>query len=151
MAKKKVAKKKPTIDPSHIWVGQFRDNAPENYFLDPNSSEEAHAAYEARDYELFNQFAEEQGESSLDYDFCEVSFVEWAEGEDPREFIDGHSYSESYLEEVVALVKKLKMRKINVFILASEGQVKAPKSVKGKGYRLEYLGIFDCVDDDPLF
>lgn len=89
---------------SRIWLGLFGPDAPETYFeqkyVDGDTPK--------------SQFGVEQGESSFDYDFVEISFPN-----DPRpirELVDGHSYSESYLEAVVKKAAKLKIAEANVFV-----------------------------------
>jgi hypothetical protein len=77
---------------SHIWIGYFTDDAPEHYF--------SYQPHEREEDEPLNQFAVEQGETSYDFDFTEVSFAYLSDAKLPREFLDGHSYSETYLEKL---------------------------------------------------
>ncbi len=127
------------IYPSHIWVGIFKDNAPEDYFTDNSGSEP--------DYDKpMNLFSKEQGVLYFDYDFTEISYLHWKDAEEPRSFIDGHSYSDSYINKVSEICKAKNINKINVFIIADEDQFDSPRTVTGEGYHLEYLGLFNCKD-----
>ena len=126
-----------SVYPSHIWIGTFTDDAPEDYFSDEAEREDDDAP--------MNLFAKEQGEHYFDYDFTEISYVDWKDAVDPRSFVDRHSYSDSYIEKIVQLAAERGMPKINVFVLASIEQFEAPRSVSSDTYRLEYLGVFYCT------
>lgn len=123
---------------SHIWVGQFGPDAPKNYFSENRDRDE--------DVDPMNMFAKEQGQLYFDYDFTEISFLDWIKAEIPKKFIEGHSYSESYIEIVAQLCDERKIDRINVFVIANEDQFRKPKTVLGAGYRLEYLWAFTCED-----
>lgn len=123
---------------SHIWIGYFSDDAPEDYFSDHPENRQ--------DGKPMNRFAEEQGQLFFDYDFTEISFAYAAEAKSPREFIDGHSYSESYLKKVATIAKRIGLELINVFVIANEDEFSSPRSANGDGYRLEYLGLFRCEE-----
>lgn len=124
---------------SHIWVGQFSDAAPASYFVENREREVG--------VDPMNRFAMEQGELGFDYDFTEISYLDWKDAKSPRQFIDGHSYSASYLDDVVKLCGDEGIDKINVFIIANADQFHAPKTVRASDYFLKYLGCFDCVED----
>jgi hypothetical protein len=116
----------------HIWIGQFRPDSPDTYFVQEYVDDESPHC----------QFAAEQGDICFDYDFVEISFPN-----DPRpirEFVDGHSYSEFYLDAVVQKAAALGVTEANVFVLANKEEFTAPRSVVGPGYKLWYLGEFGC-------
>ncbi len=120
----------------HLWIGQVDGMKYENYFMDwPPEDEHGF---------MQNEFAKSQGELCLDFDFVEISFVD--DYEDVRSFVDGHSYSDSYLDALVGRAEELGMREINVFVLANEDQFSNPQSVERADLRLVYLGVFDCDD-----
>ncbi|BBB62459.1 hypothetical protein UNDKW_4186 [Undibacterium sp. KW1] len=127
------------VHQSHIWVGQSSDAAPANYFVENREREVG--------VDPMNSFAMEQGELSFDYDFTEISYLDWRDAQSPRQFIDGHSYSASYLDAVVKLCGDEGIDKINVFIIANTDQFHAPKTVRTSDYFLKYLGCFDCEED----
>lgn len=122
------------MDVSHIWIGVFASDAPEDYFVENYRDDDA----------PINRFAEEQGETFYDHDWTEISYLDASEASDIRSFIDGHSYSGDYLEAVSECAAALGIEKINVFVLADKNEFDNPRSVMGTNYRLEYLGEFHC-------
>jgi hypothetical protein len=88
------------------------------------------------------QFATEQGESFVDYDFVEISFP--IDAKPVADLVREHSYSESYLDAVVQRANALGITEANVFVMANKGEFKSPRSVSGPGYRLCYMGEFVC-------
>ena len=116
----------------HIWLGLFGLDAPENYFVQEYVDDDTPQS----------QFGAEQEENCFDYDFVEISFPN-----DPRpvrDLVDGHSYSESYLDAVVQKATDLGIAEANVFVLANKEEFKCPRSTAGPGYKLWYLGEFVC-------
>jgi hypothetical protein len=116
----------------HIWLGLFGPDAPETYFVQKYMDDETPQS----------RFGAEQEQLSFDYDFVEISFPN-----DPRpvrDLVDGHSYSESYLDAVVRKATALGITEANVFVLADQDQFERPRSVTGPGYELWYLGEFVC-------
>jgi hypothetical protein len=121
------------MEVSHIWLGQFSREVLD-YF-------EEH--YRDRgDDDPLSQFAGEQGETWYDHDWVEISCL--YELQSVRSLVDGHSYSASYLDLVLAKAAELGITEVNVFILADKGEFSRPRSVSGTGYRLWYLGEFTC-------
>lgn len=118
----------------HIWLGQFGSGAPEKYFVQEYVDDDTPQS----------QFGAEQEQHSFDYDFVEISFPN-----DPltvHDLVDGHSYSESYIEAVIQKATELGITEVNVFVLANKDQFDAPRSVVGPGYKLWYLGEYVCRD-----
>jgi hypothetical protein len=116
----------------HLWLGLFGPDAPKNYFVQEYVDDETPRS----------QFGAEQEQPYFDYDFVEISFPN-----DPRPvrgLVDGHSYSESYLDAVVRKATDLGIAEVNVFVLADKDQFGCPRSVAGPGYKLWYLGEFVC-------
>jgi Immunity protein 22 len=118
----------------HIWLGLFGPEAPDNYFVQEYLDDETPQS----------QFGAEQGQHSFDYDFVEISFPN--EPRPVRALVDGHSYSESYLDVVVQKAIELGINQANVFVLANKDEFESPRSVNGPGYELWYLGEFVCRD-----
>lgn len=119
---------------SHIWLGLFGPEAPEDYFV--------HVFGEDGDAFPSRFGAEQEQPYSFDYDFVEISFVS-----DPllvRDLADGHSYSESYLDAVVQKAAAAGITEANVFVLANKDEFESPRSATGPGYMLWYLGEFTC-------
>lgn len=117
---------------SHIWLGLFSPDAPDNYFVQEYVDDETPQS----------QFGAEQGQHSFDYDFVEISFPN-----DPlpvRDLVNGHSYWASYIDAVVQKASDLGVTDVNVFVLANKDEFERPRSVTGPGYKLWYLGEFVC-------
>lgn len=118
---------------AHVWIGVFEDNAPEDYFVEQYDEDDA----------PLNQFAAEQNEDYYDHDWIEISYLDLAESEDVRSFVDGHSYCEHYIDDVCIRAESAGLETINVFVLCvQQDEFDNPKTASGDGYRLEYLGMF---------
>lgn len=118
---------------SHIWLGEFKGNAPEDFF-------EEH--YDREDDEPLSAFAKSQGQIWYNHDFIEISYLD--EPERVATLVDGHSYSEQYLQKVIIHAENLGIHKANVFVLAYKNEIMTPSTVEGVGYKLWYLGEFEC-------
>ena len=119
---------------SHIWIGRFGPAAPEDYFEQRPYDEDSDAPE--------SLFAAEQGETSFDYDFVEISFVD--DLAEVRSFVEGHSWWESYIDLVETLAAEMGVREINVFVLGDPREFSQPRSAFGADYALWYLGEFAC-------
>jgi hypothetical protein len=116
-----------------IWIGRFGPTAPEFYFVQKYDDDEVPSC----------QFAADQGVNRFDYDFVEISWVD--DGmKDVRSFINGHSYSDAYIDQVVAKASEFGVKEINVFVLGDKSYFPSPRSVFGPDFRLWYCGEFDC-------
>lgn len=116
----------------HLWLGVFGPDSPEAYFVQEYVDDDTPQS----------QFGAEQGQSYFDYDFVEISFPN-----NPcavRELVNGHSYSESYIDAVIGKAAELGITEVNVFVLANKDQFDSPRSVTGPVYKLWYLGEFVC-------
>ena len=122
------------MEVSHIWLGRFPSSeALEAYFEETYYDDERKTP--------ISRFAEDQGESFYDHDWVERSFNESG---DLRSKIEPHSYSESYLDEVLRLAAEEGITDANVFIMADQEEFESPRSVTGSDYHLWYLGTVDC-------
>ena len=116
-----------------IWIGRFESTAPKDYF----------AAQYTEDDAPINQFAAEQGEHYFDYDWVEISYFDFEKADEVRSFVDGHSFSEQYINDVCKRAESLGLLEINVFVVCiKQGEFDSPRSASGDGYRLEYIGSF---------
>jgi uncharacterized RDD family membrane protein YckC len=118
---------------AHLWLGQFGPEAPEDFFEE---------RYDREDDEPLSQFAASQGETWYDHDFVEISYLD--EMGSVRSLVEGHSYCESYLDSIVAKAATLGIDRVNVFVFADKEQCSSPRSARGPGYQLWYLGEFEC-------
>jgi hypothetical protein len=120
-------------DVSHIWLGLFTTDGPGDFFVERHDRE---------DDEPLSHFAASQGEQWYDHDFVEISFLK-----QPRpvtELVKGHSYWEQYIDSVLSRSAELGLREANVFVMASKHVIKAARSVDGRGFRLLYVGEYEC-------
>jgi hypothetical protein len=115
---------------SYIWIGQFTDEAPEDFF------EEKYG----RDDEPLSQFANSQGQSWYDHDFVEISYLDSLEP--IASLIDGHSYFDQYQTALLHVTQAKKIVEANVFVLASKDQFSSPRTASGIGYDLWFMGSF---------
>ena len=121
---------------SHVWIGVFDDDAPDDDFEEHDNQDDEDAP--------LNQFAADQGETWYDHDRVEFSFVDITEAKDVRSLVVGRSYSDDYVDAVVAKAAALDITAINVFVLAEQDEIDHPRSVARAGLRLEFLGEFSC-------
>ena len=119
---------------SHIWIGVLSEDAPQDFFEEQFEDEDA----------AVSPFAESQDEHWIDHDFLEISWQD--ETTEAAQLIDGHSWSDSYLDAVVGKAKELGLPKINTFVLCGSEQIMTPKSVLKNGIDLRFVGTFDCRD-----
>ena len=118
---------------AHVWLGRFGPEAPDDFFEEQ---------YGRDDGEPLSQFAAGQGETWYDHDFVEISYFEAMEP--VRVLVEGHSYSDCYLDVVADKAASLGIERANVFIWADKEQFSQPQSVSGPGYDLWYLGEMEC-------
>lgn len=120
------------MEVSHIWLGRF-------------GSQEALAAYFESSYdhedEAMNRLAVDQGEAFYDTDWVELTFEP---GQELRDLVHGHSYSERYLEQVLELARQAGLQGVDTFVLADVAEFETPRSIARDGFALWYLGRFQC-------
>jgi uncharacterized RDD family membrane protein YckC len=119
---------------AHLWLGQFGPAAPADFFEERSPRED--------DDDPLSPFAASQGETWYDHDFVEISYLD--EMESVGSLVDGHSYSDTYRDAVVARAAALGIDRANVFVWAGREQFNSPNSTSGPGYQLWYLGEFEC-------
>jgi hypothetical protein len=71
---------------SHIWLGQFGPKAPRSYFDEQYETDDA----------ALSLFGAEQGEQRYDHDWVEITYLD--ELQAVQLLVDGHSYSDAYLD-----------------------------------------------------
>ena len=115
-----------------FWIGKFKFWGPRKYFIQKPYRENKSSC----------GFSKSQGIEYFDYDFVEISFVD--ELKPVKKFVNGHSYSEEYLDWLVNEAKKQDISMINVFVFNSGAScLETPGSAKGFGYNLHYMGEFE--------
>ncbi len=117
----------------HIWLGKFDDeDALKSYFQEQVKDDDA----------PLNGFAEDQGVLSYDTDGVEFSFL--GSG-DLKAQLSGHSYSESYLEDVLEVAQDRELEAMNTFVMASADDFPEPVSMTAGDYEIHYLGEFSAA------
>ena len=113
---------------SHFWIGYFADEEQEKYFEERYS--------EDNEEESISEFASDQGEAFYDHDTMEygrndsVSTI--------SDLVEGFSYSDQWADELGR--RSTKLIGYNFLLFIQEDQIEQPRSVKGNGYWLEYMG-----------
>jgi hypothetical protein len=120
------------METSHVWLGMFE-------------SEDQLDAYFEEQYEdddtPINRFAADQGEMYYDHDWVERAFCKSG---DLRELLEDASYSDDYIQEVIAAARERGIQSANTFILGDAQEFDDPKAVSATDYRLWYIGRFKC-------
>ena len=117
----------------HYWVGHFQSSDLFGEYVQENDDADAEEI-------PLSKFCTEQGEMWIDHDYMEMAYLN--EVYDIDESFVG-SYGASFKSGVFSAYRKLPTRKINCFITIYHAPaVENPRSVKGTGYWLEYLGTF---------
>lgn len=115
----------------HIWLGDFpSDDALYEYLEE---------SYDEDDEAPINRFAADQEASFYDVDFLESGFEESG---DLRALIEGHSYNEAYLDDLLAAAENEGLEHANTFIMVDADEIEEPQSASGDDYELTYLGTF---------
>jgi hypothetical protein len=85
-----------------------------------------------------SQFARDQRVKWYDHDFLEYGFNDRAAS--VEELVAGHSYSDQWGAELARRAAEARLSGINWFAFITESEIAEPKSVRGDGYWVEYLG-----------
>ena len=120
------------MEMSHIWLGVFESEEHLNAYFEEQYDD---------DETPINRFAADQGEMYYDHDWVERGFYKSG---DLHELIGGASYSNDYLNDVIAAATGLGIQSANTFILADHNEFDAPKAVSTAEHRLWYIGKFKC-------
>jgi len=120
-----------------VWVGRFPSRERFDAYFEETYSEPDKESGEERP---ISQFAAGQGDWFYDHDFLERSFSPELVT-DLRPLLERHSFSTSYVEEVVQAYH-VQPTPVNVLILFSGEELEEPRSVSGPDFELHYLGAF---------
>ena len=88
-----------------------------------------------------NAFAADQDELCYDHDWVECEFFI---PDDLRILMDNASYAADYVDEVIAKANSIGVANANTYILADAAEFSKPISVDRSGYRLCYIGTYNC-------
>jgi hypothetical protein len=122
-----------------VWVGQFpSEKAADSYFAETYSRRRP-----------ISQFAADMAERFYDHDFVEREFL--PEGiSDLSHALAGHSFSSSYLADVIAAASGADLpAALNTVLLVWGREIEAPVSVRTPHMSLVYIGRFDCDPNAP--
>ncbi|HEY7428070.1 MAG TPA: immunity 22 family protein [Gemmataceae bacterium] len=118
---------------SHFWVGRFTEEKATEYFTEVWDEND-----EDREHTPLSAFARDQGVKWYDHDFIEYGFKKGARS--TEELVAGYSYSDQWAVELARRAAAESLRGVNFFVFISEEEIDSPRSVKGDGYWLQYLG-----------
>ncbi len=121
-----------SIRDAHIWVAQFKSEKALEKYMDEMYDEDDEEA-------PISPFAADQGETFYDHDLVYAEFLKKAT---PRVLIECWGFPKKATEAVVKAVEKLGVDGLNTSIVADKAEFSDPKSAKGKGYQLWYVGQF---------
>jgi Immunity protein 22 len=120
---------------SHFWVGQLSEEMADDYFSEVwNEDDEDHKNTP------LSAFAQDQGVMWYDHDFLEYG---WGEVETLRELVDGYSYSEQWVEELVNRFEIAGLSKVNFFVFINQDEIEQPRSIQAQDFWIYYLGTID--------
>jgi hypothetical protein len=117
-----------------VFVGSFDSQERLEQYLEEHYDEEDEDAPKS-------EFDKDQGETFCDHDFMESKFDDTAKSF--AQLSEGHSFSEYWFAPAESAYKAQKIAKANVILLVFGKEINEPRSVKGEGYQLQYLGRFE--------
>ena len=119
----------------HFWVGHFSSGGIFGEYLEEDDEADGESI-------PLNKFCRDQKTIWIDHDQVEMSMEE--ESDDITKILYAGSYVDSFKNAVYEAARGQKFPgKMNVYITVYEAaSVEKPRSVKGKGFWLTYLGKF---------
>jgi len=120
-----------TVD---VWIGSFPSRSRFDEFF-------AEAIGDNDDAPI-SEFAKAMQQTFYDHDFLEHQFH--TPGGSVDLLLAGHSFSKSYVNQVLKAAAGLGVRTGNTTVVVWNREITAPASVVTEGYVLRYIGCFDC-------
>lgn len=117
---------------SHFWVGNVPEHIAGEYFVETYDG--------VREDTPVSAFARDQGVTWCDHDFLEYG---WGTADTISELVAGYSYSDQWPEELSRRIAAAGLKAVNFFVFISQEEIEHPRSVKGDGYWLEYMGTIE--------
>lgn len=117
---------------SHFYLGRVTDEDRFEAFLEED--------YDREDGEPRSDFYGSQGEFFCDHDFMETGTRE--PGQSLEAFFAPHSYAEHWLEPVCEAARAARLDDANALLFIRKDEIASPRSVRGDGFELVYLGEF---------
>lgn len=126
-----------------FWVGKFETEdgffdffaEDDDYYNEENDTEE----------KFLSAFAQSQGETWLDHDLMEPGFS--TTGSSFKEKFKSASYASNWADALQLRSGHLNIDAINTVVMMDQGEIEAPRSVKGDGFFLEYIGEIEFTTD----
>jgi hypothetical protein len=126
-----VAKEFEIVD---VWVGRFPSaDAVDAYFEETYGDDDR----------PISQFATDMGVRFYDHDFIEREFHDTPVS-DLGAVLTEHSFSSSYLSEVIEAFRARQIGTFNTVLLVWNEEIENPSSVAQADYTLHYIGRFKC-------
>lgn len=117
---------------SHFYLGRVTDEVRFASFLEEG--------YEREDGQPRSDFYGSQGEFFCDHDFMETGTRE--PGQSLDAFFAPHSYADHWSDHVCQAARALQLEDANVLLFIRKDEIASPRSVRGEGFELIYLGEF---------
>ncbi|MBB6583784.1 immunity 22 family protein [Ralstonia solanacearum] len=118
---------------SHFYLGRISDTSRFSSFLAEHYGEDEN--------QPISEFYGSQGEFFCDHDFMETGQRE--PGASLAEFFAPHSYSEEWSQALCEAARAANLEDANALIFINCEQIKSPRSVRGEGFELVYIGKFE--------
>jgi hypothetical protein len=120
------------INDAHIWVAHFEsEEALEEYMQEQYDEDDDDAP--------ISKFAADQGESFYDHDLV---YGQFHDAPNARKLVEGWGFPEGAVAVIAEAILRLNLPNANTCFVADRDEFSNPKSVKGDGYELWYLGQF---------
>jgi len=116
---------------SHFFLGRFQNKRLFAEFLKEDFAKDD-------DDSPISPFYGSQGKTFCDHDFMEHGFR--ATQPTLKQFFAPYSYAEHWADELAKRAADAGLDDANALIFISKSEIKKPRSVKGKGFTLTYLG-----------
>ena len=121
-----------STETSHFFLGRFRSKSQFAKFLKEDYSKDD-------DDTPLSPFYGSQGQTFCDHDFLEHGFRETERT--LKEFFAPYSYAEHWAGELAKRADDAGLQDANSLIFISKAEIRKPRSVKGDGFTLTYLGV----------
>lgn len=120
------------IKDAHIWVGQFASSKALDKYMEEDEDLDD-------EDDPISPFAADQKVAFYDHDLV---FAQFKKKGTAKELVEGWGFPPKAVDSVVKAIEALKLEGLNAIFVADKGEFSKPKSVKGKGYQLWYVGQF---------
>lgn len=117
---------------SHFFLGRVSNHSKYNSFLEER--------YGFDDDIPLSKFCESQGEVFIDHDFMEIGSRD--QESSLETFFKPYSYSDHWLHDVIKTAEEFELLDANVLLFLSKEEIDRPRTVKGDGFELIYIGEF---------